>query len=223
MKNNILIITAHPDDELLWVWWTILRHKNNWDEVNILVLSNWEDSRWEGADSNKRITQANLVSKKLWINSLYIDNLPDNGFDSVPLLNIAQVIEKYTYDIKPNIIYTHHANDLNIDHQLTFQAVLTACRPQPWFCVKKILTFETLSSTEWQTKTSENIFKPNYYVDIEQYIDEKIEIMKIYKDELKKYPHPRSIEWIRILAQYRGLEVGLKYAEAFEIIRQINC
>lgn len=223
MKNNILIIVAHPDDEVLWVWWTILKHIDNWDTVNILILSNWEDSRWRNiSDNEKRRLQANNVKEYFWISNLYLENLPDNKFDSVNLLEVTQLVEKYIWKIIPNIIYTHHGNDLNIDHRLTFQAVLTSCRPQPWFSVKKILTFETLSSTEWQNKTSENIFKPNYYVNIEKYINKKINIMEIYKDELREYPHPRSLKAIELLSNFRWIEVWCKNAEAFEIIRIIN-
>ncbi len=223
MKNNILIVVAHPDDELLWIGWTILKHIDNWDIVNILILSNWEDSRWaEISDNNKRQLQANKVKELLWVKKIYLDNLPDNQFDKISLLKITQLVEKYISDINPIIIYTHHANDLNIDHRLTNQAVLTACRPQPWFSVKNIFTFETLSSTEWQNKTSENIFKPNYYIDIEKYIGKKIDIMKIYKDELREFPHPRSLKAIEILSNFRWIEVWYKNAEAFEIIRIID-
>ena len=218
--NKILIIGAHPDDEILGVGGTILKHVKAGDQVKILILGDGETSR-PTADIAKREKQAKAVAMALGVKDLILEKLPDNQFDSMPLLEVVKKIEKVISEFKPEIVYTHHGNDLNIDHQLTFQAVITACRPQPEFCVKKILTFETLSSTEWQNKTSDKIFLPNEYQDISEFIDKKIEILKNYQDELRLYPHPRSAEGIKILAQYRGLEVGFKYAEAFCLIRNI--
>ncbi|MFA5173403.1 MAG: PIG-L family deacetylase [Candidatus Paceibacterota bacterium] len=220
MKNNILVITAHPDDEVLGVGGTILKHISSGDNVSILILSDGETSRDSGADINKRERQAKEVSRLLGVSNLIMEKLPDNQFDSIPLLKIIKIIENTVNKLNPSIIYTHHAHDLNIDHRLTFQAVLTVCRPQPKFSVKKILTFETPSSTEWQMKTY--AFCPTEYNDIAKFLPKKIDILKIYEDELREYPHPRSLESIKILAQYRGLEVGYHFAEAFQIIRTLN-
>lgn len=222
MKNKILIIAAHPDDEVLGVGGTILKHCKNGDEVNILILSDGESSRDNGSDVAKREKQCQEVAEKLGAEKVYFKKFPDNSFDSIPLLEITKEVEMIIGQLKPDTIYTHHAHDLNIDHRLTFQAVLTACRPQPNFFVKKILTFEVLSSTEWQLKDGNNAFCPNEYNNIEDFIDRKIEALQIYKDELRKYPHPRSTEGVKILAQFRGLEVGLSFAEAFQIIRFIR-
>lgn len=222
MKNNILIVAAHPDDEVLGVGGTILKHVKNGDEVNILILGDGESSRKVGADISKREKQCQKVAGKLGVKKVYLERFPDNAFDSISLLEITKKVELIINRLKPHIIYTHHAYDLNIDHRLTFQAVLTACRPQPNFFVKKILTFEILSSTEWQIKDGNNIFCPNEYSNIGNFIDKKIEVLRIYKDELREYPHPRSIEGVKILAQYRGLEVGYRYAEAFRIVRLLN-
>jgi len=224
MKNNVLVIVAHPDDEILGVGGTILKHIKNGDQVSVLILGDGESSR-EGAtvvNIKKRKKQIERVAKMLKVVNIFIDELPDNQFDSLSLLKIAKKIEAIINKISPNIVYTHHAYDLNIDHRLTFQAVLTACRPQPSFFVKKISTFETPSSTEWQIKNGQNYFCPNEYVNIEKFIDKKIDILKIYKDELRDYPHPRSVEGIKILAKYRGMEIGYKYAEAFHVIRSLS-
>jgi len=219
--NKILIVGAHPDDEILGVGGTILKHVKNGDQVKILILGDGEISR-ETGDIAKRQNQAQIAAMSLGVKDLILEKLPDNQFDSVPLLTIVKIVEKAIMEFKPEIIYTHHGADLNIDHQLTFRAVITACRPQPAFFVKKILTFETSSSTEWQSKASEKIFLPNEYHDISEFIDKKIEILKNYQDELRPYPHPRSAEGVKILAQYRGIEVGYRFAEAFQIIRSLN-
>lgn len=222
MKNNILVVAAHPDDEILGVGGTILKHINNNDTVSILILGDGETSRGVNINIRKREEQAEKVAQAFRVENIFLEKFPDNKFDSVPLLQIIKKVEEIIYQIKPNIIYTHCQNDLNIDHQLTFRAVLTVCRPQPDFFVKKILTFETLSSSEWQIKDQSHIFCPTEYVDIVEFIDKKLKILKNYDGELREYPHPRSIEGVKILAQYRGMEIGCKFAEAFQIIRSIK-
>ncbi len=219
-----MVIVAHPDDEILGIGGTILKHVAEKDEVSALILGDGELSRSTATstDTKRREKQAEQVSKKLGFKNLFLEKLPDNQFDSIPLLSIAKIVEKYINKIRPDIIYTHHGGDLNIDHKLTFQAVLTACRPQPGFFVKKIFTFETPSSTEWENKNSGKTFMPNFYNNITSFIDRKIEALKIYRNEMRSYPHPRSYEGIRILAKYRGMNVGYECAEAFEIIRELN-
>ena len=218
--NTILIIAAHPDDEVLGAGGTILKHVKSGDQVNILILGDGATAR--GARGNaikQKAAQAQKAAKILGASRIILASLLDNKFDSLPLLAIVKKIEKVLYKIKPNIIYTHFSDDLNIDHRLTFQAVLTACRPQPDFFVKKILAFEVLSSTEGQDKKPKSLFCPAHYNDIGEFMEGKIRALEVYADELRPYPHPRSREGVKILAQYRGLEVGYKYAEAFQVVR----
>jgi len=221
-QNRILAIVAHPDDEILGVGGTILKYISRGDEVDVLILGEGETSKDSNIDIQKRKKQAQQAAKLLGVKNLFLEKLPDNQFDSLPLLKIVKIVEHYLNKIKPIVVYTHYPYDLNIDHRLTFQAVLTACRPQPDFFVKTILAFETPSSTEWQVKDKTNQFRPTVYSDITEFIDKKIETLKVYQDELKKYPHPRSEEGIRVLAKYRGTESGLQYAEAFQLIRELN-
>ena len=138
------------------------------------------------------------------------------------MLRVVQAIEKKVFDIRPNIIYTHHFGDLNIDHQLTHAAVMTACRPQPNFSVKEIYSFEVLSSTEWQSLGIEKAFIPNYYVDITNTIKLKFLALNSYHEELRDYPHSRSLEAVEALAKYRGASVGVPAAEAFKVERIIK-
>ena len=221
-NKKFLIVVAHPDDEVLGMGGTIFKHVNNGEEVNSLILGEGETSRKEKGNVEKRKEQAKKAAKVLGIKNVFFEDLPDNKFDSVPLLEITQKIEAIINKVRPNIVYTHHAYDLNIDHRLTFKAVLTACRPQPNFYVKKISSFEVLSSTEWQLKNSNNLFCPNEYVNITESIDKKLEALKCYKDEIRELPHPRSLEGVKILSQYRGIEVGCPHAEAFKIIRSLD-
>ncbi|MCM8832257.1 MAG: PIG-L family deacetylase, partial [Candidatus Omnitrophica bacterium] len=162
--------------------------------------------------------QALKANKILGIRDVYFFNFPDNRFDTVAILDIIKAIEEVKNKIKPDTIFTHHRNDLNVDHIIIYQAVITACRPLENETVREIYSCEILSSTEWNYP---NIFCPNVYVDISKTINKKIEAMEIYKNELQKWPHPRSLVAIEILAKKRGCEVGLEYAEAFELVKKI--
>jgi LmbE family N-acetylglucosaminyl deacetylase len=222
-KNVVLVVAAHPDDEVLGSGGTLIKHVKCGDEVFCLILGEGIMSRL-GAEK-KEIDKLRSASQKagriIGFRKSYFADFPDNSFDTISLLKITQKVEKYFRQIKPNIVYTHHGNDLNIDHQLTFQAVLTASRPCNIDYPKEIYAFETPSSTEWQVKNG-SMFSPNVYINIEDTINKKVTAFEEYKSEIRSYPHPRSRQGLKILAQYRGLEVGLKYAEAFCLIRKIT-
>ncbi len=217
--QKILVVAAHPDDEILGAGGTILKHAADGDEVNILILGDGESSRVSGVNIARREKQAKRAAKELGVKRLILEKFPDNQFDSVPLLEVIKKIEKALEEIRPAVVYTHCLYDLNIDHQVTFRATLTACRPKPNSFIKKILSFEIPSSTEWQIKDTSHAFCPTEYVNITEFINRKMEILKIYKHELNPYPHPRSVKSVRLLAQYRGTQVVCQYAEAFQIIR----
>ncbi len=219
---KVLIVVSHPDDEVLGCGGIILKHISKGDQVYILILSDGETSRDQGVDLVKRESNARKVADMLGVTHLYLEKLPDNQCDAIPLLNVVKIVEGVVKKVQPSIVYTHNSYDLNIDHQIAFRAVLTACRPQPNFFVKRILAFEVLSSTEWQTKERSTLFCPTVYEDITDFIDKKIEVLKIYQDELREYPHPRSIEGVRVLAKYRGIESGYRFAEAFQLIRELK-
>ncbi len=222
-KKKILVVAAHPDDELLGAGGTLIKHTISGDDVYCLILGEGVMSRKNSNKQDlKKLHNQTLASGEIiGFKEIFFSYFPDNSFDTVSLLSITKDVEKYLEKIKPDIIYTHHENDLNIDHRLTFQAVVTASRPCNKNCPREIYTFETLSSTEWQNKNN-NKFSPNNYVDIKDTFNKKIEAIKKYSSELREYPHSRSLEGIKILAQFRGLEVGLFYAEAFCLIRRIN-
>lgn len=221
--NKILVIAAHPDDEILGVGGTLIKHVKSGDKVFCLILGEGIMARLGGkkVEIDKLRAETMEAGKIIGFKKIYFANFPDNSFDSVSLLSITQEVEKYLGLIKPDTIYTHHGDDLNIDHQLTFRAVLTACRPCNVHCPKEIFTFETLSSTEWQVKNP-LAFCPNTYIDIEKTINGKVVALEKYQSEIRPYPHSRSAQGIKILAQYRGLESGLKFAEAFCLIRKIS-
>jgi len=222
IKNKrILIIAAHPDDEILGCGGTILKLKKD-NSIEVIFMTNGTDSRGKNKNMKKRRIDGCLnLFKKLKLNRPKFFNFPDNQLDTIPLLKIIKKIEKNISDFKPHIVITHFEGCLNIDHQITYQATITACRPINNTSVKKILSFEIPSSTEWSVSKYKK-FQPNYYIDISNQIDEKIELMKFYKDEIKPYPHSRSLKSIRTLAEYRGTNAGLKHAEGFYLCRSIN-
>ena len=213
---KILIIAAHPDDEVLGCGGTIARHTAQRDNVSVLFLSDGVSSRENRNQSiEERNKSAFEACKILGADAPIFLNFPDNKMDTIPLLEIARALEKIINKIKPEVIYTHHAGDLNIDHRITHNAVMTACRPQPNFFVKKILSFETLSATEWNSNGFGRQFTPNYFVNITKSFNIKIKALKSYDAEMRPYPHSRSYEAVEALAKYRGASVGFNFAEAF--------
>ncbi len=219
-KNKILIVAAHPDDEVLGCGGTLNQIKNN-NIIKIIFLTNGVSAR---SKNNKLIAKRKKecmkVMKFLNVKKTSFYNLPDNQLDKIPLLKIVKIIEKEIKKFNPSIIFTHTENCLNIDHVTIFNSVITACRPIKKNNVKAVISFEVPSSTNWKVSQKKK-FNPNFYFDIKNNINDKIKCLEIYKSELKKYPHSRSSKGLKIFAQYRGLESGLKFAEAFEIKRII--
>jgi LmbE family N-acetylglucosaminyl deacetylase len=227
--KKILVIAAHPDDEILGAGGTISKHVKNQDEVYCLILGLGVESRLdkksveknEGSEKEiERMQESLNCAKILGIKEIFFEDFPDNRFDGVDLLDITKKVEDYVKLVKPEIIYTHYENDLNVDHRRVFQAVITACRPCNENCPKEIYSFEVLSGTEWQLEGAK--FFPNVYIDIEENIEIKLRALDEYKSEIRDYPHPRSKEGIEILSKYRGLECGKRYAEAFKLVRIIK-
>ncbi len=221
--RSVLVIAAHPDDEVLGCGGTIARHISRGDQVHSVFMSDGVNARPHSSEINlqKRKEASKLASDSLGITSSYFLDFPDNRMDSVSMLEIVKKIEPIIDKIKPSIVYTHHHSDLNIDHQLTNSATMIACRPLPNSTVKEIYGFEVLSSTEWSNFQKET-FNPKFFVDITDYMTKKINALKEYKDELRDPPHSRSIQHVEVLAKHRGYSIGVNMAEAFEIYRIIN-
>lgn len=226
--STVLVIAAHPDDEILGVGATIARHIKNGDEAYALILGEGQTSRTEKREETDQSVVNSLhndtirASKIIGYKDVFFENFPDNRFDQVDLLDIVKAVEKYIAKIKPDIIYTHHAGDLNVDHVYTNRAVMTGTRPVNNYCVREIYCFETVSSTEWNFAYGDNAFCPDYFVNVDDTFESKIEAMKCYETELGEFPHPRSLENLEIVAKRWGSVIGLKYVEAFETMRVIR-
>ena len=219
--NKILVIAAHPDDEVLGCGGTIARLIEEGNIVYTLILGEGITSRGNvGKDEITELHKSAIKANKLLgVKKVFFHNFPDNRFDTIPLLDIVKVIEKLKNKIKPDIIFTHYEKDLNVDHQITYKAVVTATRPMQGETVKEIYSFEVLSSTEWTYPTS---FSPDVFYDISKMINTKLIALSSYESELRDSRHPRSLNGIWNNAKLWGQKVGLGYAEAFKCVRIIK-
>src|SRR6266550_3165389 len=218
---NILVVAAHPDDELLGCGGTIAKLAKD-HRTDIAILGEGISSRHlkrsetDAAALEALRANARSVSELLGATSVVFAGLPDNRFDELPLLDIVKQVERLIDELSPEVIYTHHPGDLNIDHAITFRAVMTATRPIIGCPVKEIYAFEVASSTEWAFQQLGPAFKPNVFMDIGATIENKLQGMKLYESETRAFPHPRSLEALRVQARRWGAVVGMEYAEAFE-------
>ena len=226
MKNSkILVIAAHPDDEVLGCGATIAKLSKKNSNVRVIFLSDGETSRLKPKNNKNKIliknreNQAKKAAKILGIKSLKFYRLPDNALDKVPLIKINKIIETEIKKFRPRVIFTHSNHDLNVDHIIAHNSTITVCRPFKFKFINSIFAFEISSSTESNFKISKKKFFPNVFVDIKKEIKKKLKALAIYKNEIEKWPHPRSIKGVKILSNYRGFQSGLECAEAFQLIR----
>ena len=230
-NKRILLVVAHPDDELLGPGGTMNRLIKEYNcSIRVVILGEGitarSDKREPGTwQQELALHRADIYNaqKHIGYRELKTYDFPDNRFDSVDLLDLVKVIETEKNEFHPQIIFTHHGGDLNIDHQMTFEAVITACRPMAHEEVKCIIAFETPSGTEWRASSDPRHFLPNLFFEIsEENLEAKIRGMECYQFERREYPHPRSPEALRIYAQRWGVTIGKKLAEAFVLVRLIS-
>ncbi len=226
MKNKkVLVIAAHPDDEVLGCGATISKLTRKKYNVRVIFLSDGESARRFKNKINIvklvkiREHQAKQAAKILGIKSHKFYRLPDNSLDKVPLLKLNKIIEKEIMKFKPQTIFTHSNHDLNVDHTIVHNSTITACRPYKFKFVRSIYAFEILSSTESNFKNAKSKFFPNVFIDIKNDIKTKVKALSVYKKEIGKWPYPRSLKGIKVLSNYRGFQSGLEFAEAFQLIR----
>lgn len=225
---KVLVIAAHPDDEILGCGATSARLVREGHEVHFAILGEGMTSRHPNrseADASQLAAlhqQAHAAAAKVGVKNLSLHSLPDNRLDTVPLLDVVKIVEDLVTRFEPEAIYTHHSGDLNVDHGIVHRAVLTATRPTAGQPVRDIYAFEVPSSTEWAFQRIEPAFRPNVFVEIAQTIDAKIAAMECYETERRKFPHPRSPEALRAIATRWGSVAGCAVAEAFELVRSVR-
>jgi LmbE family N-acetylglucosaminyl deacetylase len=228
MAERVLVVAAHPDDEVLGCGGTIARLTHEGREVFVAILGEGATARsaTRAAATRAEVTAlqdgSRRAAKLLGVKELFLRDLPDNRFDTVPLLDVVKLVEELIERLQPRIVYTHHGGDLNIDHAITARAVLTATRPLPGAPVKELLMFEVPSSTEWAFQQHAPVFRPTVFADVAATLETKIEAMALYDSEARAFPHPRSADALRAMARRWGSVVGVDAAEAFELVRIIR-
>lgn len=225
---NVLVIAAHPDDEVLGCGGTIARYAAEGAAVSILILANGLSSRTDydavgdAALMKLHHERAVRAGTLLGAREVVLAGFPDQKMDTVPLLDITQRIEREIARVQPEVVFTQHGGDLNLDHAITFRATVTATRPLAGQSVKRLYSYEVGSSTEWAFQQFELAFRPTTFVDIAPFLETKIAAMQIYESEARAFPHPRSPEALRAQAQFRGTAAGVFAAEAFCCVREIR-
>jgi LmbE family N-acetylglucosaminyl deacetylase len=225
--SSILVVAAHPDDEVLGCGGTLARMAQEGREVNVLLLADGESSRGsaESPLASGRVAarkqSAQQAAEILGCASMQLLALPDNRMDCLDMLDVVQQIEECVQRHKPSILLTHNAGDVNVDHRVVHEAVIAACRPQPGHSVKKLMFFEIPSSTEWRPAGTAHVFSPNSFVDITTTLATKLKALEAYAAELRVFPHPRSLQAVESLARWRGASVGVMAAEAFMLGREV--
>jgi N-acetylglucosamine malate deacetylase 1 len=216
-NKKVLILAAHPDDEVLGCGGIIQKYKKESNsKVYVCIITDGSSTQYQKnikirKQKNEECQKANRL---LGVNEIIRLDFPDMNLDTVPHFKLNLKIEEIVEKIKPNVLFTHSSIDINKDHFLINQSTAVITRPGKSY-LEKIYEYEVLSSTEWQRDSA---FIPNTYVNITSYIKKKIESFKQYKTEVRKYPHPRSPEGVKILARYRGLQSGYLFAEAFKLL-----
>lgn len=224
---KVLIVAAHPDDEVLGCGGTIARLAQEGHDVHIAILGEGITSRYtKREEADREIVEAlhektRAVARLLGAKEPFMFSLPDNRFDSVPLLEVIKIVEEVINKVRPRVIYTQHGGDLNIDHSTIYRATLTATRPVADCCVKELYAFEVASSSEWAFQQFAPPFEPNVFMDVSATLELKLKAMEMYEQEVRPFPHPRSPDALRAMAHRWGSVAGLPAAEAFQLVRLI--
>lgn len=227
--RTVLVIAAHPDDEVLGCGATIAKHVQAGDKVHVVILAEGVTSRdprrqqeMRAKDLSNLANEAYAANETLGVSSLTLHGFPDNRMDSIDRLEVIKAVEGFIDKFRPEVVYSHHYGDVNIDHRIIHEAVVAGCRPVPNHPVKTLLFFEVLSSTEWQIPGSASVFAPNWFVEVSDTLPLKLKALEVYQSEIRLWPHPRSVDGVRHLASLRGATVGVAAAEAFILGRFVE-
>jgi len=221
--NKVIIIAAHPDDETLGCGGTLLKHRNSGDQVHWLIATEMKKSDgFKKTIIEKRDAEINEVARLYNFDSVHRIDLSTMKVDEYSISNIIAKISRVINDVKPNIIYLPFKGDVHSDHRRIFEAAYSCTKSFRYPFIRKIYMFETISETEFSPSTKEDSFIPNTFVDISEFMEKKISIMRVYDSELGQHPFPRSERNIRAIATFRGGTAGCEYAESFVLLKEIN-
>lgn len=222
-KEKVLVVSTHPDDETLGCGGTILKHRFQGAQVHWIILT----GAFMPAYSEKFIREQRAYIEKIKIfygfSNVFALGLPATQLDSIPRARIIESLEKSLRKVSPSILYVNNGTDIHSDHRVGFECVMSAVKPiKVGASLKRIYVYETLSETEQMPPLSRNAFVPNAYVDISKFIDKKIKALEIYRRELQPFPFPREKSAVSALARYRGASIGVAFAEAFMLMREVG-
>lgn len=220
---KIVVISAHPDDEIIGCGGTLLKHKANGDELFWIIVTNaFEHQGFSKERVESRQLEIEKVKKQVGFSSVHKLDYPTMSLDSNSINKMIPQISSIFNKIKPEIIYVMNRSDAHSDHRVAFEAVAACTKSFRYPFIKRVLMYECISETEFAPALPERVFQPNYFVDVTKYFSKKVEVMKIYESELGEHPFPRSIRNIEALATFRGSSIGVEYAEAFQLIKYID-
>lgn len=221
--KNVIVISAHPDDETLGVGGTILKHISNGENVFWLIVTNvFESQGFSKERVESRQKEIREVEKLLGISKTFLLDYPTMTLSSGSLIKMVPEISSVFSEVQPEIVYCLNRSDAHSDHRVVFDAVMACTKSFRYPYIKQILMYECISETEFAPVLAEKAFLPNYFVDITDFLETKLDIMKIFESELGEHPFPRSLDNIKALAHFRGASVGVKYAEAFQLLKYID-
>ena len=220
---KIVIISAHPDDEVIGCGGTLLKHNANGDEIHWVIITNvFENQGFSKQRVESRNAEIEKVKNLMGFDTINKLDYPTMSLDSNSINTMIPRISKLFNEIKPEVIYVMNRSDAHSDHRITFDAVIACTKSFRYPFIKIVLMYECISETEFAPALPERVFQPNYFVDVTKYFSEKLEIMKVYESELGEHPFPRSLRNIEALATFRGASVGVEYAEAFQLVKYID-
>ncbi len=221
--EKVIVISAHPDDEILGAGGTLLKHKANGDILAWLIVTNISEEMGFGFEKvNLRQIEIENVANRIGCSEVYKLDYPTMSLNPITVNEMIPKISKIFSDFKPTVIYVMNRSDAHSDHRYTFEAVVACTKSFRYPFIKKVLMYECISETEFAPMLHEKVFIPNYFVDISDFFEEKLSIMEIYDSELGDHPFPRSLKNIESLAVFRGASVGVKYSEAFQLLKYID-
>jgi LmbE family N-acetylglucosaminyl deacetylase len=221
--DNILVIAPHPDDETIGCGGTLLKHKDNGDRIFWMILTSMHhNNEWSVNEIERRKQEIKEVAEKFQFSDVFELDYSAKELDLVPMSEIVSKISKVVNKIHPTIVYLPNPTDVHTDHQVAFKAGYSCTKVFRFPFVKKVLAYETLSETDFSANLSSRPFSPNVFIDISDYIDQKINIMRVYKDQMETRPFPRSEDNIFALATLRGGSSNCYYAEGFQLVKSIE-
>ena len=221
---RILVIAPHPDDETLGCGGSLLKHKANGDSLSWLVATRGHEPQWSAEVLEQKEREISAVAAAYSFDNTFRLNFPTIKLDTIPVEELIAGIRDAVTDSKPDCVYLNHAGDVHSDHRVLFEATMSVLKPfySSKHGVKRVLSYEVFSSTDAAPVNPARAFLPNLFIDVTEFLEKKLEIMGLYESELQASPLPRSLDSLRALARVRGATIGVEYAEAFVLVREVS-